>query len=150
MKPYRLLKVLLCMGIILLVATYLVIHWVWLPPERSFPAITFITYTNASSGKQFALVAVTNRDTYAITFRDDFISLEGLNNTHCVKIQSSLADKTMSPSSSCTAMLEVPPHTNLWEVVFVVTRHTLVQRSCGWFFATNRFDEVYGSQWFPK
>jgi hypothetical protein len=118
MNPYRLLKVLPCMGIILLVTTYLVIHWVWLPPERSFPAISFITYTNASNGKQYALVAVTNHDSCAITFHGYLHSYDGSNNGHWRPIQISLANKTMSPGSSCTAMLEVPPHTNLGMVSF--------------------------------
>jgi hypothetical protein len=135
--------------VVLLAATYVVIHFVLLPAEEFLPSIIFQSYSNDPSGEQFAVVAVTNYYSYPITFSGRFMA--DLEKTNCFyTIHSSLENQTIAPGGSYIGSLQVPPHPDRWTVVTFVKRHTFMERSFGWLLRTNRFVEVVESGWLPK
>ena len=143
------LRILLGVSVVLLVVTYVVIHFVLLPPEVSPPTMVFKSYSNSPSGKQYVILAITNNDSCTITFNDRGIA--NLEKTNCYyHIYFTLENRTLTPGSSSVGIFPVPPHPDKWIVVTAVKRHTFMERSFGWLLRTNRFVEVVESGWIPK
>ena len=106
------LRILFGAGVTSLAVTYMVIHYVMLPTEASLPTMVFQAYTNGPSGETYAVVAITNNDSCAYTFRERFEAIIDNTNVWYV-IQSSLAKQTLKPNSSSMGIFQVPPHSAL-------------------------------------
>ena len=135
-------------GLMSSVLAFMLIHDFLLLPAFSPPTIAFQTFTNNPSGQRYAVAEITNNDICTISFHGPFMEIPN-NVTNPVvawlNIESSLTNVTLTKGRSCVATFQVPHYfiryTNNLFVVFVVTRHTLIQRSFGWLFDFKSFDD---------
>jgi hypothetical protein len=150
------LKIISSAILLLIVINYVAFYYVQRPVAEPSPTFTFLSYSNSPSGQEYALVAVSNIDSCAHTFFENFVAFD----SRCQmgrSVKSSLANQTINPGESYTASFEVPAHTNQWCVVGFSMRHTLIERirptsnTFGrWLFPDKKFEGAVESGWFPK
>lgn len=129
--------------------------------KKGFPrpllSVSFQNHSNSPTGKCFAILGVTNRDSCSLRFEGSgWLQFPGTNTE--VDAASAIDYSVLKRGASCVLVIEIPPHQSKWRVVWAITRLTpreLIRSTLPNWSILRSFHEYVGtvgfaSEWMPN